>query len=98
MTVDSSRIAQRLLESFTGDPDTTEEISQLLQELENKNDPDEIEIRLVQNLYHFLEKMKILEHNLTSYINDSNNKLLGSKLDSLYEQQGGFGSSVLFGG
>ena len=97
MTVsDSSRTAARLLESFSVEPDTTESIGKLLEELENKNDPDEIEIHLVQNLYHFLEKLKILENNLSSYVQDSNKNILGSKLDSLYEKQGGFGTSALF--
>jgi hypothetical protein len=96
MTINSSRTAQRILESFTNEPDATQTIIQLLEELENKNDPDPIEIRLVQNLYHFLEKLKILEHNLSSYVKDNNKNLLGTKLDSLYEKQESFGTSRLF--
>jgi len=96
MAINSSRISQRLLESFNNEPDTTQVINELLEELENKNDPDPIEMRLVQNLYHFLEKLKILEHNLSSYIQDNNRNLPGNKLSSLYENQESYGTSKMF--
>ncbi len=96
MATNSSRIAQQLLESFNNVPNATQAINQLLEKLENKIDPDPIEIRLVQNLYHFLEKLKILEHNLNSYIKDTNKGLIGNKLSSLYENKESFGTSKLF--
>lgn len=96
MVINSSRTAQILLESFNNEPDSTKVINQLLESLENKIDPDPIEIRLVQNLYHFLEKLKILEHNLNSYIKDNQEGSFGNKLNSLYENQESFGTSALF--
>jgi len=63
---------------------TFEHLQGLIESLENKNDPDPIEIKLVDNIYSFLEKLNILESNINSYSKDAFN-LTGSKLSSLYE-------------
>lgn len=57
----------------------------LVESLENKSDPDPIEMKLVNNIYNFLERLAILESNITSYSKDSNIDPLGTKLNSLYE-------------
>jgi len=64
--------------------DTFEHLQGLIESLENKNDPDPIEIKLVDNIYSFLEKLNILESNIKSYSNESFNNA-GNKLSSLYE-------------
>lgn len=61
------------------------QLTGLIEILENKSDPDPVEIRLVSNLYAFVEKLNILESNLTSYSRESGNNL-GNKLTSLYER------------
>lgn len=64
---------------------TFEQLTGLINVLENKPDPDPIEIRLVENIYSFIEKLNILENNLRSYSNEGNHNSLGNKLTSLYE-------------
>lgn len=63
---------------------TFEQLQSLIELLENKNDPDPIEIRLVQSIYSFIENLNILESNIKSYSKESSN-LLGNKLTNLYE-------------
>ena len=63
---------------------TFEQLTGLIEILENKSDPDPIEIRLVENIYAFIEKLSILESNLKSYSKEGSPSL-GNKLTSLYE-------------
>ena len=63
---------------------TFEQLSDLIEVLENKNDPNPTEVRLVNHIYAFIEKLNILEHNLKSYAEKSSN-VAGSKLSNLYE-------------
>jgi len=88
--------AKTLLESLNGGTyDTADSLKALLEQLEDKIDPDPVEINLASSLYMFLEKLQIVKHNLTSYISDSEESL-GSKLDSLYERNSGVGTSKIF--
>lgn len=60
----------------------------LLAELENKSDPDPTEIRLVTQLYHFVENFEILKNNVRSYSKDLVERdSSGNKLSSLWENQ-----------
>ena len=63
-----------------------ETITLLVEQLENKTDPEPVEMHLVENIYSFLEQMKRLENNLRSYVSDTK-RPIGSKLASLYEDQ-----------
>ena len=63
---------------------TFEQLTGLIEILENKNDPDPTEVRLVNHIYAFIEKLNILEHNLKSYSKETSN-VVGSKLSNLYE-------------
>lgn len=63
---------------------TFEHLQGLIDILESKNDPDPIEIKLVDSIYSFLEKLNILENNITSYSKEAMNPY-GNKLTSLYE-------------
>jgi hypothetical protein len=56
-----------------------------MEELENKNDPDPTEVQLVESIYLFIEKMKIMEGAIKKYIVQSRDTLPGNKLSSLYE-------------
>jgi len=86
MANNPDKTAQRFLEGLNSTPtkDTVSMLMQLIEELETKHDPDPTEIRLVENIYAFVEKMKVLENNLRSYVKESRN-MPGNKLASLYE-------------
>jgi len=62
-----------------------EHLSLLVDHLENKNDPDPTEIRLMVELYEFIEKFNLVQHNLKTYANERL-ETPGSKLTSLYEE------------
>lgn len=64
---------------------TFEKLINLVESLENKPDPDPTEVKLVHNIYSFIEKLNILENNLQSYATKESN-LMGTKLSSLYEK------------
>jgi len=67
-----------------GIKETFDHLQGLIETLESKNDPDPIEIKLVDNIYSFLEKLSILESNIASYSKEVMNSN-GNKLSSLYE-------------
>ena len=97
MTTNLLGPAQILLESLQGgDINTDEALTKLLELLEEKEDPTQIEINLASSLYQFLDKLKVLEHNLKSYVKDSKEEPLGNKLDILYNKNTGIGSSKFF--
>ena len=77
--------AQRFLKGLH-EEESVEILSQLLDELENKSDPDPNEILLVSELYSLIETLKNVENNLRGYIGESMN-LQGSKLAQLWEQR-----------
>ena len=81
-----TRIAQTFLnEMSTGEVnDAFDILKHLIYELEEKADPDPIEVRLLANLCHFLEKYEIMKHNLQSYVRDFNHDLPGNVLSDLY--------------
>lgn len=62
-------------------------LSTILEGLEDKPDPDRIEIEIVDSAYQAIEKLSVLESMLRKYVNDENNKTLpGNKLFDLYER------------
>ncbi len=63
---------------------TFEQLKDLIEVLENKIDPDPTEVRLVNHIYAFIEKLNVLENNLSSYAKESTNQT-GTKLSNLYE-------------
>lgn len=54
-----------------------------LEHLEEKNDPDPIEIQIVDTAYQAIEKMQLLEAAMRKYQAEGD-ELLGNKLDELY--------------
>jgi len=76
---------------------TFEDLGVLLEHLENKNDPDPVEIQVVDVTYQLLEKLKTLEGILKHHITESNEVLSGNKLQNLYDKKAtSVGSQVLF--
>jgi hypothetical protein len=68
-------------------------LSVLLNELEDKNDPEPIEIEIVDVSYQLFEKLNLLEAALRKY-KATDHILTGSKIDDL-KQRSGF-SNTLF--
>jgi len=58
-------------------------LSILLNELEDKNDPEQIEMEIVNVSYQFIEKLNLLEAALRKY-KATDHVLTGSKLNDLY--------------
>ena len=82
------RTAQLFLERLSTDSGSgsiIDSLKKLIEDLENKSDPDPIEIKLLENLYHFLENLTIINNNVLSYVKNSRQNLSGTKLMSLYE-------------
>ena len=93
-----NKIAQKFLsELHSAEVNVAFETLALLNEqMETKDDPDPIEIRLVESIYHFIEKLKTLEHNIQSYVKDTD-EIPSNKLEDLYDRKPAVGTSdVLF--
>jgi len=65
---------------------TFEALSNMLEVLENKNDPDKIELEIADTAYQLIEKLNILSELLKNYIVE-NDVLLGDKIQSLYNNR-----------
>jgi hypothetical protein len=94
------RQAQLFLESLVSE-DTKSAFDNLnifIELLEEKQDPDPVELRLLENIYQFIEKLKILQINMSSYVTNTRQNLTGSKLSDLYESNESYGSSKMFKG
>jgi len=69
----------------------------LTDHLEEKNDPDPIEIQIVDASYQLIEKIQLFESVMKHYATESADELLGSKLDKLYNSgKVNGGTSTLF--
>ena len=71
-------------------------INQLIELIENREDPDPEELYLLESLYQYHEKASILQSHINKYIQKSNQSLKGNKLNSLYESDNTYGTSKLF--
>ena len=85
---DLAKLAKRFLNELhsEGTNNTIETLTYLNEQLENKHDPDPIEIKLSANINDFIERLKILESNLRSYVKDKNIKSYSNKLSELIEK------------
>jgi hypothetical protein len=81
------KFAERFLNKLQREStqETFEILELLTEELENKNDPDPAEIQLVESIYLFIEKMKVMEGSIKKYVNEERSNLPGNKLSALYE-------------
>jgi hypothetical protein len=84
----SSKLVQSILEGINSDStkDTLSMLSNLVEVLETKEDPELEEVKLVEDVHNFIEKLKLLEARLRNYVKESNKTLPGNKLASLYEK------------
>jgi hypothetical protein len=65
--------------------DTFEFLVNILKELEEKIDPDPIEMEIVDSAYQAIEKLNVMENNLRRYVAEKNQTLPGNRLNDLYE-------------
>lgn len=86
--MDTTKTAQSFLNQLVSESGkmTYETLSILLDQLENKNDPGPEEMRLVEQIYNFMEHLKRIENNIRSYVKNSSEEPLGSKLSNLYDE------------
>jgi predicted XRE-type DNA-binding protein len=64
---------------------TFESLSNMLNELENKNDPEKIEVDIVEQIYQLIEKLNVISETLKVYVSE-NDVLLGDKIQSLIDK------------
>jgi len=68
----------------------------LIETLESTIDPDPFELYLLESLYQLKEKIVLAESRINNYLIKSKNKLPENKLDDLYGNSHGIGTSKLF--
>jgi hypothetical protein len=87
----TAKTAKLFLESLQIEQvkDSFEYLSKLVDQLENKKDPDPIELKLLESIYLFLEKFQILRGNLKSYSRDFTKSIGKNKLSDLYDESSG---------
>ena len=96
---DTGKVAQSFLNQLAGKDVSLffETLTTLMEQLETKGDPDPIELKLIENIYHTIEKWKIMEGNLRSYVHDFlMEDSPTSVLSDLYEGESAHGSSKWF--
>ena len=64
---------------------TFESLSNMLNKLEDKNDPEKIEVDIVEQVYQLIEKLNLLSETLKTYVVE-NDVLLGDKIQSLIDK------------
>lgn len=86
MLATTAKTAKLFLESLQQEnvKDSFSFLSKLVDQLESKKDPDPIELRLLESIYHFLEKFQLLQGNLKSYSRDFTKH--NNKLSDLYDE------------
>lgn len=95
MQKDLSRTAQKFLIELSSDPSFTT-LTEFIELLEEKMDPDPIELRLIESLYGFNEKLKLLENSMRTYVKKIRETLPGSKLQDLYDDTSYNGGGSIF--
>lgn len=73
-----------------------ESLEVLLEYLESKDDPNPIEIQMVDTAYQALEKLKTLEGLMKHHIGKSNKITKGNVLEKLYDQSPTYVGSQAF--
>ena len=73
-----------------------EHLKMFTENLEEKNDPDPIEMQLVDASYQVMEKIQIFESVMKMYTDQSRSDLLGNQLQRLYDTDKSRGTSTLF--
>jgi hypothetical protein len=85
----------KLMANFI-DENKNETLGILIDKLESVNDPDPSILYLLESLYQLREKMLLTSSTIKNFIINERKDLLGNKLDSLYKNSSGKGTSILF--
>ncbi len=72
-----------------------EHLASILESLESKDDPEPLEMSIVNEAYQTIEKIKVLESSLRTYV-DEGDTLDGDKLNDLYDKNDTSGTTKLF--
>jgi len=64
-----------------------ESLTPILEDLESKNDPEPIEIEIVNNIYAVIEKISLLESLMRTYNVKENKVVPSNKLVNLYKSK-----------
>lgn len=91
----TTRLSKKLLREMSVNNDH-QTLDVLIETLESTIDPDPSELYLLESLYQLKEKIKLAESRITSYLAKSKNKIPEDKLDDLYNNTEGIGTSKLF--
>ena len=75
--------------------DVLQQLSIIVENLEDKNDPERIEMEIVDISYQLVEKIEMLKAVLKKY-SGSEHILKQTKLEDLYESKKGSGTTTLF--
>ena len=76
--------------------ETFQSLDALLEYLETKNDPEPVEVQMVDTAYQALEKLKTLEGLLKRHVGEAHGITKGNKLQNLYDKTPtSIGSSIL---
>jgi hypothetical protein len=89
-----TRLSKKLLKEVN--VSNSETLDVLIEILETTVDPDPSELYLLESLYQLKEKIHLTKSRLNNYIEKSKCKLPENKLDDLYNDTEGIGTSKLF--
>jgi hypothetical protein len=77
--------------------DLDDTINRIVEYLENRNDPHPDELALIESVYQFLERKKMLESRLRAVLNRKQSTMTGNKLSQLYTREPTFvGTQKMF--
>jgi len=75
--------------------DAFSNLSNLIENLENKNDPEPVEVEIVDAAYQVIEKLNLLQSAMNQY-KAKEKTLTGNKLTDLYGNSKSSGTSTMF--
>jgi len=96
LSINPINLSRKTLQEISKISESGDILLELIDLLENKSDPDPTEVHLLNSIYQYIEKLSLLESHLQKYSRKSNIKLQGNKLNTLYENNRGYGTSKLF--
>ncbi len=89
MSKKMGKVAQNVLNEFFAAKESFETLYAFMEQLETKQDPEPVELHMIENIYSFIEKYKIMESNIRNYVKNINESTcVGSKIMSLYSSDG----------
>lgn len=91
----TARLSKKLLKEIRLN-DNLNTLEVLIETLELTVDPDPSELYLLESLHHLREKILMTESRINSFLIKSKAKIPENKLEDLYNNEEGIGTSKLF--